>query len=422
MKSIAFLLFVVLLSASAYVPPYPPTWQLNKSTIMMPCSYTNFTYSDVTMGWGITDFDWSNGLAQWSDAVPMDTDERLLMQAQLTKAAQPDTKVWIYRNSAYGYPWFTSVRTILDDQAYSPWFIKFKPNGPWTSPKCDSSYSPTPLCTEYFHTQMDTPRPDSKGYGLCHPPSGQGCNCGTKPCGFYVFNHSSDAVVNGQTFPQWFINTYMFNDIGMSPLVSGFFWDDYWSPSGDMGDNTVNATQDMGLTSADLKQLTASYEVTMALLRARTLAENKFSWQMLWTGGSADATASTCPTPLVRSDIEGCKADLTSLCAPGAIPQTHALMYSFSPGHCRTNTANLTNPTTDIANFQLIRGSHAYIGHGWQACSKTYGYPKELNYDFGEPLGLCYETATDSGVWRRNFTNAVVVMDCNTQEPRFEFF
>lgn len=133
----------------------------------------------------------------------MDTEEQLLKQVALSKSVNTNQKVWIYRNSVYGYPWYSAVRSILDDSAYSPWFIKFKAQGPWTSPKCDDFHTP-PLCTEYFHTQMDTPRPDGKGYGKCAPPA---CNCGTKPCGFYVFNHSSTVVINGQTFREWFIDS-----------------------------------------------------------------------------------------------------------------------------------------------------------------------------------------------------------------------
>ena len=63
---------------------------------------------------------------------------------------------------------------------------------------------------------------------------------------FYVFNHSSDAVINGQRFQDWFVDSYVFNAAGESPLVAGFFWDDFWSPSGNMGDNTPNATRDSG--------------------------------------------------------------------------------------------------------------------------------------------------------------------------------
>jgi hypothetical protein len=40
-------------------------------------------------------------------------------------------------------------------------------------------------------------------------------------------NHSSTTVVNGQTFGQWFKDTYIFDAQGTSPLVSGFYFDDY---------------------------------------------------------------------------------------------------------------------------------------------------------------------------------------------------
>jgi len=241
------------------LPPYPQTYDMQSSTVVMLCNFSGYQSPDSTRGWAIQDFDWSNSLSDWSAATPMDTNERLLVQAGLTTQAQPGARAWIYRNSVYGYPWFQTVRFILDDAAYSPWFIKFKPTGPWFSPQCDSDYTP-PLCTDYFHTQMDTPLPRPGGYGRCAPPA---CNCGSKPCGFYVFNHSSDAVVHGQTFQQWFINSYVLDSIGMSPAVHGFFFDDFWSPSGNMGDNTQNATQDMGLTPSDLQQLTASYTANM---------------------------------------------------------------------------------------------------------------------------------------------------------------
>ena len=51
----------------------------------------------------------------------MDNDERQLAQVKLIRDSPltPSyTKVWIYRNAVYGYPWFTSVRKILDDAAY----------------------------------------------------------------------------------------------------------------------------------------------------------------------------------------------------------------------------------------------------------------------------------------------------------------
>jgi hypothetical protein len=54
-------------------------------------------------------------------------------------------------------PWFTTVRTVLDDPAYSGWFLPFKqggyfPNGSYHVPNCDTNYDP-PLCSPLYHDQ-----------------------------------------------------------------------------------------------------------------------------------------------------------------------------------------------------------------------------------------------------------------------------
>ena len=194
--------------------------------------------------------------------------------------------------------------------------------------------------------------------------------------------------------------------------MSGFFFDDFWTLNGNMGDNTPNATEDMGLTPADLEQLTVDYEATMAVLRERILAAQKFSWQMLWTGGEVGAKGSTCPSPLVRAPAAECTADIAQLFAPGAPPQSEALMYAFSPGGCKGDPSALPNAANDIANFLLIREPSAFIGHGWLACSKSYEFPSALNVDVSTPLGLCAQTKP--GVFTRNYTKVVVEMNCNT--------
>lgn len=117
----------------------------------------------------------------------------------------------------YAYPWYTSVRKILDDDLYASWFIKFKPSPPYYSPTCDNNFSP-PKCSMYYHMQEQTPG-YPHGDGDCAPP---GCDCGLKPCGFYLWNHSATEVINGQSFLQWFKDSYIFNEVGSSPLVSGF--------------------------------------------------------------------------------------------------------------------------------------------------------------------------------------------------------
>ena len=162
-----------------------PYYVQNLSTIIMPCNNTGFTDPQTTLGWGIVDFDWSNGKGTgpadgWAKHQPMDDEEMLFKQVQMTTAATPGTTVWVYRNTVYGYPWYTSVRKILEDPAYSDWWIKFKPNGPWTSPKCDKNYNP-PLCSDYFHSQEQTPG-YPHGDGDCTAPA---CDYGKVPCGAF---------------------------------------------------------------------------------------------------------------------------------------------------------------------------------------------------------------------------------------------
>ncbi len=79
------------------LPTWTPTYQMNKSTIIMPCNDTGPTDPQSTKGWAYVDFDWSNwkgtGTSDgWAKAKPMDCEERMVKQVQMTVAASPDTK------------------------------------------------------------------------------------------------------------------------------------------------------------------------------------------------------------------------------------------------------------------------------------------------------------------------------------------
>lgn len=392
------------------LPTAKPEWLLNKSTIIMPCNNTGYTDPQTTLGWGIIDFDWSNakgtGPAEgWAKHKPMDDEEMLFKQVQMTAAATPGTAVWVYRNTVYGYAWYTSVRQILEDPAYADWFIHFKPEPPWFSKKCDSSN--TSLCSEYYHSQYASPG-YPHGYGDCAPPA---CDCGSVPCGFYVFNHSSRTVVNGHSFQEWFVHRYVLNEVGMSPLVSGFFWDDVWNEECNIHDQVKDTCKDMGLGRPQLAQLTRDYRANMAALQLATLAAGKFAWQMLWTGGPDDTIGDLRLRPLVRRAT--CAADLRALCAEGSPAQTRAMAYGFTTSDSKV----LPELKADVANFLLTRGRYAWLGHGWRGCSRTYLFPPELNADYGEPQGLCRETAPASGVFVREWSKATVQMDCKSWTP-----
>lgn len=97
------------------------------------------------------------------------------------------------------------------------------------------------------------------------------------------------------------------------------------------------------------------------------------------------------------------------------------MMYSFGPGGCSgADPSSLPDLEADLANFLLVRGPYAWLGHGWLGCSKEYMYPDELSVDYGEPMGQCTETDTP-GVYAREWSKATVQMDCNTWTPTVTF-
>jgi len=173
------------------------------------------------------------------------------------------------------------------------------------------------------------------------------------------------------------------------------------------------------MTTQDLISITASYDANMQALQNYTMAQGKFSWQLLWTGGSPTSGGDTCPAPIVTN--ASCASTLREMCTPSSPPQVRTMMYAFGPGACRGDPSNLTQFDQDLANFLLIRGDYAFLGHGWLGCSRSYAYPDALNADYGEAQGLCAETAPGSGVFVRDYTKSTVQMDCNTWTPKITF-
>jgi hypothetical protein len=83
----------------------------------MPCNDSGFTDPAATKGWAVIDFDWSNAKALWVKNHPMNDEELLQQQVIMSTNASLGQTVWVYRGSMWAYPWYTSVRTILEDPA-----------------------------------------------------------------------------------------------------------------------------------------------------------------------------------------------------------------------------------------------------------------------------------------------------------------
>jgi hypothetical protein len=159
---------VVLGSSNASVlPNWKPTWDMASSTIIMPCNYSGYTTDPVVSKFGIVDYDWSNARHDWVNSAPMDCQERLRKQAEMTKAGaskNSSIKVFIYRNLVKALPWYSSVREKILDPAYAGWFLKFKEGGApglpantWHVPNCNIEKGEK-KCSEFYHDQMQTPR------------------------------------------------------------------------------------------------------------------------------------------------------------------------------------------------------------------------------------------------------------------------
>jgi len=399
---------VVLLNVCAQVPNYPPNYIMNASTIIMPCNMTGFTDPSTTTGWGYIDFDWSNAKSLWAAAKPMNCAELLLQQVDTTTKASPGTTVYVYRNSIKALPWYTSVREKLTDPAYLKWFLNFTKTGTPHVPKCDDNYKP-PLCSDYYHDQSQTPE-YPHGDGDCSAPA---CDVGSVPVGEYIWDPRAwNVAVNGQTLGDWFINDYLFDSTGgANPKVSGFFFDDQWTTGGPT-EYDSHCVEDMGLSTAELQDMTNAYWSNMADVYKAVLSRGKFSWQQFWTGqgNSIQDIGDTCPGPLVKQTT--CADDLRKLCTAGSEAQTRFMMYAFTPGKCNMDPSTLTMFEQDLANFLLVRGKYAVLGHGWLGCSRKYVFPEALNADYGEPTGLCKEVS--NSVFQREWTKATVEMNCNT--------
>ena len=106
----------------------------------------------------------------------------------MTKAANPNTHSWVHRNIVKALPWFSSVREILDDPAYSGFFLKFDTDVDTAVPRCAAENATK--CSLFYHDQMQTPAvptPENPNPDGSCPETG--CNSGLNTTGEYLFDH-----------------------------------------------------------------------------------------------------------------------------------------------------------------------------------------------------------------------------------------
>jgi hypothetical protein len=182
------------------VPPWPATYVMRDSTVLMPCNGTGLIDPSSALAgdfskWAFASIDWSNGKdgpTGWSKGRPMDAESGMVEQAARLVAANKKQRVGVYRNIVAAQPWFPSVAEKLRDPKYSGWFLPFKDShSPTVAPRCDTPDPPQKrLCSNLFHGTQQVPRwpPENLRHGAndanCSAP---GCDCGGVPCGRYLW-------------------------------------------------------------------------------------------------------------------------------------------------------------------------------------------------------------------------------------------
>jgi len=87
--------------ARAALPPWAPTFDMNASSIFMPCFASGALPAPFppaqAAAWGWRSFDWTNGAGAWARNAPQDCEEALVSQAEATDAVGAGGRSFIYR-------------------------------------------------------------------------------------------------------------------------------------------------------------------------------------------------------------------------------------------------------------------------------------------------------------------------------------
>ena len=394
---------------AAQNPRWEQTYNMSMSSITMACNQSGWYSPEFGGSFGIASYDWSNMKNIWANQKPMDCEERLVTQAVMTKKANPASHVFTYRNLVKALPWFSSVRTKLDDPAYSGFFLKFKDgiNGTYHVPACTFE-----KCSAMYHDQEQTPE-HPKGDGSCVDK----CDCGKNPCGEYLWDHR-----NGTMLREFLVNEFIMGKTGVGhPDIDGLFIDDYWCSNqlnGSCHDPVQGASEinkyqqvDMGLSDTDITDITKGWLQTMTEAQEAMISAKAYTWSLF--PGNTNANAS----PL-KIDHESCDSKMKDWCTNHPFENVPFLFgLNMGTGHV------LPTPEADISAFLLARGPYAYVGAGvwgmtWPVGAAfdkkrpTVPRPAQMDTDYGAPLGLCKQTGAST--YAREYAKASVTLDCST--------
>lgn len=436
-----------------------PTYQMNESISLYWRNATGLEPAEFYDGYGLVMFDWAHAAQDWINREsPMDNAAALSDQCAIIKARNPQTKCIVYRNSVIALNQHRHISSVLDDPAFTDFFLKFKPGatqtGPcwgitdprqkgspwdpiWPTPVICEAILPTdvhvPMCDKavptkcnrvHYFDQNQCPQVPGDNWSnntmdvyqglVCN---GSTCDCGASPCGEFLFNFSNPSMVD------WWLLEHMGGEQALdNEFVDGILTDDYWGNNGP-SEIDSNMLVDMGMTNTDVAVMLADYQAAMDMLVNLTSTRNKFLSIMGYSGDSLSGLSS-----------QNCAARLTNMCSINLPIFGHWYVVNYEYVQPPTYGINATNTLLDVAYFLLTRGPWAWIAggpmlgwhmsHWWtQGQARRIQFqtdlrPSEFNLDYGEPLCSCVQTSP--GVFVRQWTKANVTVDCNTLQGRID--
>lgn len=408
------------------IPPWAPTYDLQRSLIAMPCNETGWSDSAFFSKFGIVSYDMNNAQDIWE--ANGNPEETLIEQCARTKRESPAVKCGVYRNSAHMWSNYATVRKALQDPQYWGFFL------PWANTTA-RNYSSTHPGENLYYDVMQTPHPAIAPWsGKCQcvgalaaePCSDPvpACNCGEGvPCGEFAFDQTNSSLMD------WILDEYIGGPNGFgSPHVDFMFLDDTWSLELGPGEMATDSVAKMGLSKADVEAQYNAYWRNARLMLEGIVKRGGFAWQaMINVGNGPTSTLAEAPfTPAQCTEYMR-----TTACRPDSVLQRAALFYGLTRGSYPPY-AGAVDVNNSVAAFMLIRGPHAYIGWSWLSCSGdcfagkqqcpstspgyTIPYDATLNGlvgpDYGEPLEVCHEERPGSETFVRQWSKATVTVDC----------
>ena len=336
---------------------------MNLSTVIQPCNASG--YFQFGSRYGLASFDWSNAKAIWSANANDATNcsEVLVQQAKVVKAGNKNTRVFVYRNMLLALEWIRGQRVAMDDPSKSDYFLKYQ-----SGPREGQIYN----------------EPQFNGLRQ------------------YFWDYTNPDVVD-----HW-IGEVTGPDAAGSPFVDGIFTDDV---DGSFQEHS-KAVANMGLSAAKVQAVEDATQAAYGkILHALITKTNGYDWQAF---GAEDGTSGLLPTAAGAK----CTATMRSLC--GSRGGSNSSGAAVSPSQ-QPRIVSAVGGKEGMAGFLLARGSHWWMGWGWQGCSDKDVHPYDPIWDIdsGPPKGPCTEAST--GVFERAFVNGRAALDCNTFTGTLDF-